>query len=75
MNKITETWWRLPQQHYTDIKLMAWADREIQHDDPLIGSIDVSKLTAEDIATATVFVRTRRLLQRVAALDTNTRDD
>lgn len=62
-------------QYYTDLELMAWADRESQHDDPLIRSIDVSKLTAEDIATATVFVKTRRLLQRVAALDTNTRDD
>jgi hypothetical protein len=55
-------------QYYTDIELMAWADRESQH-------IDVCKLTVADIATATVFVRTRRLLQRVAALDTNTRDD
>jgi hypothetical protein len=53
MNKTTET------QHYTDIELMAWADREAQR-------IDVSKLTVADIATATVFVRTRRLLQRLA---------
>tara|TARA_R110002020_G_scaffold43048_1_gene125491 strand:+ start:2415 stop:2606 length:192 start_codon:yes stop_codon:yes gene_type:complete len=61
MNKTTTT------QHYTDIELMAWADREAR--------VDASKLTVADIATATVFVRTRRLLQRVAALDTNTHDD
>ncbi len=52
MNKTTET------QHYTDIELMAWADREAR--------VDVSKLTAADIATTEMFVRTRRLLQRLA---------
>ena len=54
MLKTTET------QHYTDIELMAWADREAR--------LDVSKLTAADIATAEMFVRTRRLLQRLADL-------
>ena len=52
MNKTTET------QHYTDIELMAWEDREAR--------VDVSKLTAADIATTEMFVRTRRLLQRLA---------
>jgi hypothetical protein len=45
-------------QHYTDLELMAWADREAR--------LDVSKLTTADIATAEMFVRTRRLLQRLA---------
>jgi hypothetical protein len=46
------------KQHYTDLELMAWVDRE--------QSIDAGKLTPQDILIAERFIQTRRLLERVA---------